>query len=165
MSSWTDIGVSWAISPNINGTWTYTYNFVGLNQPSVSHTVIDITDGIAITPSTISNASARFEFGNFDGVIGSVKFDNPTDNADSSLTFTSDRAPVWGDISLKAGASFARNAGFGNRTFTDASYYVARPDGDGTTPSTPVVPLPSAVWAGLGLLGVLGFTKLRRQDS
>jgi len=59
--------------------------------------------------------------------ISGVKF-SLTSIKNGTLTFESNRAPVWGDIYVKGGQGYAFNAGLKNHASEDVKLFVARPD-------------------------------------
>jgi hypothetical protein len=95
-----------------------------------------------------------------DGIVGAVKFDAGHSLFGSgyegplSFKFDSNRAPVWGDVAVKASDTLT-NLYFDNHfDGDDVSGYIARPNGDGPQ-DIPVVPTPAALPAGLVLIGAL----------
>jgi len=174
----TDFGVQWDIVDNGNGTWDYTYTFLGFGDTNknISNFVLDVTDDCITNndPNCITNAqfngsaidSGDIEFGDFSGVTGGVKFDLGSGDP-SVYTFTSNRAPVWGHLAMKDGGGPETCAAPGGSNIvcsnqllgigddTQPIHFVARPNG--------VIPVPAAVWLFGSALGLLGW--MRRKAS
>lgn len=183
----TDITISWVITKLAGVNWEYSYTFKNVGAgtgsptpPAMSHVVFDLTDNAvyprdldAVVDQTLTGGGSigSTEFGTFTssngnplmpaaGIIG-VKF-NTTNPSKSSftITFTSNRAPVWGDIYLKGGNnSVVYNAGLTRDgtlyNLESPQVWIARPNG--------VVPEPASVaMVCMGALGVLGLG-LRRK--
>ncbi|MGI9344388.1 MAG: VPLPA-CTERM sorting domain-containing protein [Gammaproteobacteria bacterium] len=175
----TDFGVQWDIVDNGNGTWDYTYTFLGFGNPdkNISNFVLDITDDCITNndPNCITNpqfngspiGSGDIEFGDFSGITGGVKFDLGSGNP-SEYTFTSNRAPVWGHLAMKDGGGPETCAAPGGSNIVCSNrllgigdedqpiHYVARPNGVG------VIPIPAAVWLFGSALGMLGWMRRRK---
>ncbi len=165
------LNLDWNITNNGDGTFNYQYTFSGdnLQNPSISHLTLDLSDdcidpgdpncvtGFEISGDEVSSSDEiEIEFGDIDEIDGAVKFDAEGENInDTNLiySFTSNRAPVWGDIFIAEGIWDAANVGFGNRTSEDTTIFVARPNGPVTE-----VPVPATLFlfgfilTGLGLL-------------
>jgi hypothetical protein len=180
--------VSWEITP-IAGGYEYEYTFSGYGSPAISHFILDLTDdcvgpdGAAADPGCVANAvyaggtSLEFkdDFGpgeenpGFPGggaSIGGVKFDNTDGEAPFTVTFESNRAPVWGDFYVKAGSDNSPNAAFGfayntgleNHASEDVNDFIARPNG-----ATAPVPEPGTLaMLGLGLAGLRQWSRRKR---
>jgi hypothetical protein len=166
--------LSWSITLDGDGKYTYSYRFSGFGGPAVptiSHFILDLTDdcvdpgdaGCVIDPSDPST-----EFKSFDGTdpsnpgmpgtIVGVKFDSGCSDADCTFTFRSERAPTYGDFYVKSGsATAAWNPGLAAHTSSSVLDFIARPNGDDET-----IPEPAT----LGLMGLalaFGASRLRRQ--
>lgn len=167
--NWLNPVVSWQISDNGNGTWNYSYSFVH-GGSDLSHLVLEFTQGCGQDPGCITNATnnpdgpkiwnasspPNFELA---AAIYGVKFDGFSSGSPNTWSFTSNRAPVWGDIYLRDGGNaYAENAGLTNHQSEFVADFVARPNG--STPNDNVPEPSSFALAGLGL-GVLTWRRLR----
>jgi hypothetical protein len=175
----TDFGVSWNITNNFNGTYTYEYTFLGFGDKdkNISHVVLDLSDDCISSSDPACVTDAKFndvlialediEFGDKDGITGGVKFDLGS-GSPAVYSFVSNRSPVWGHLAVKDGGGSGTCADFGSTSTniicsnalvgigddSDATNYVARPNG--------VVPVPAAVWLFGSALGLLGWVRRRQ---
>ncbi len=171
--------ISWTITNNGNGTWTYQYDFTRLNgnrvrQPGVSHIILELSpnfteDDLLSTGNTIKTTT----FGTFSGgpsnpgwpggSISGVKFDNTSDPI--GIVFTTNREPMWGSFYVKGGSSsYAFNADFNAAVANKLDYFNPAVDSNGNplrmilVPDT--IPTPGALVA-LGLGGLVASRRRR----
>jgi hypothetical protein len=147
------ITVSWIITPNGN-LFDYQYTISGFDPPGISHFIISLSPRCSEDPGCITGET-DIEYGVFDSsqgnsnpgipaAIDGVKFDFGTEDP-SVYTFTSNRAPVWGDFYFNGGNdSFAYNAGLPNHASENILDFIARPDTTGAP--TAEIPEPGT-WA------------------
>ena len=168
--------VSWVITNPVAGTWLYSYTFTGTattGGQGLSHFILDTSDTCinvaagtladpncvtnptwTISPSkyTASSSNPNFPAG---ASITGVKFNVVGGPAlPVTITFNSDRAPVYGDFYVKvANSTTAYNHGLGNEgTSTLASDFIAMPGELTPEPGTAVLMLAGAALVGLGKL-------------
>lgn len=178
---WQDISGGFRIAWSINdysstqGYWEYTYTltnndspFFTTLDPGLSHWILELSD--TFTSNNIWDITGgKFEIKTFSSGgsnpdmlsdIYGIKFE-PGD----SVTFKSDRSPMWGDFYAKDGKhdgiwATAWNTGFGQDPYapgiTDYTPWIAVPDTTGPTPT--IIPEPSTLI--LLLIGLLGLTSL-----
>lgn len=162
-ANWDDgnFTLSWEITDNQNGTYTYNYIIGGPGElaKNLSHWILELSegpdwDGVFDNTGGDTEVKTHPSGGGNPGMPGSVygvKFDSRA----LDVTFTTDQAPVWGDFYAKDGVSngdnvLAYNLNFGGVPADAGSFtgFIARPDGQGTS-----VPEPGTlVLLGSGLL-------------
>jgi hypothetical protein len=176
--NWSGFSMSWEIVLNGN-VWSYAYTFTS-PSPDISHLILGLTDTCtsAVANNCLFNVNyggqseGSYTFGIWSSGSGNpgfpegeqysfwgVKFDEtvPANGGVLTITFDSDRAPVWGDFYAKGGTeSFAYNRDLGQNS-NDILGYIARPDG------MTVVPEPSTYALMAAGLMALGFVRRRRK--
>jgi hypothetical protein len=135
-----NLTLTWNIS-QIGNLFTYRYDVSGYQTPGISHFIISLSEGCSLDPNCITNGSNAV-FGVYSGTdqgnsnagfplgtsIDGVKFGFGSEDS-TTYTFTSDRAPVYGDFFLKGGKGpFAYDAGLANPGSSDLNAFIARPD-------------------------------------
>lgn len=174
--------VSWVIDYGVTmvGLWTYNYTITySGGSSSISHAILDLSDtctsaasGCLVNPQYAAQSNGMIYVydtfalsagnPNMLGSITGVKLDETQGGSPFSISFQSPRAPVYGDIYLKAGQWQAQNTGINKHlTSTSITDFIARPD---TAEGPPVVATPepaSALVLG-GALAGLGLLRRRR---
>jgi len=192
-SDWANGSVTWTITPS-GDALHYQYDFQNFTGHDISHIVMNLSkdaldgktlaDPDALYDVNVSAGSYKLEFneGKFNnepGMASGVKFDDLSPaGGDFTLSFLSNRSPVWGNITIEQGQGKAGkkgkkgkkgnnpynlvvNAALGNKgaVNNDPLNFVARPNGAMAT-----IPSPAAAGAGFLLLGTLAL-KRRRQPT
>lgn len=178
--SWTVTG---ADSTHAGYPWKYEYRLQKAgDEHAFSHFILECSDALTLdditglagaTLSGDNPTDQRVQSGNPDmpeDVFG-LRFDPPAgaDVTDWTVTFYSDKAPVWGDFYAKNGGHNPVNVAY-NRGFTDDDEDPTAAPADGTIgnhilrpdTTTTSVPVPAALLlAGIGTL-VFGLAHRRR---
>jgi hypothetical protein len=168
--------VSWVITNPVASTWNYSYTFSGTattGGQGLSHFILDTSDTcINVTAGTLADPNcitsptwtispAKYiaspsnpNFPAGANIIG-VKFNVIGGPAlPVTITFVSDRAPVYGDFYLKvANSTSAYNNGLGiEGTSTLSSDFIAMPGELTPEPGTALLMLAGAALVGIGRL-------------
>jgi hypothetical protein len=165
-----DPELSWEITSLPGGLFLYVYEFTH-GGSDLSHLVLEFSPNCAGDLACITNGTnnpdgprtyAANTAPNFEmpAAIFGVKFSEFGAGSPNTFSFTSNRAPVWGNVYLRDGGNaYAYNAGLTNMSSSLMSDFVARPDGFGNDTQVPE-PASFALLGG-GLL-VLGMIRRRR---
>jgi hypothetical protein len=164
------VTLSWVVQ-DVGPNWQYSYTFSS-PVPNMSHIIFELSAGVTslVTnpPADLYTTSTPGDFGpgpsnpGMPGTMYGVKFDVVSGSNPFTVTFVSDRSPVWGDFYAKGGASsFAYNAGFLAADPTDPpsdgsiNNHILRPDTNGPPPAVPVPPTVALALVG-GLTAGIG---------
>ena len=177
--NWTGFTISWDIAETSPGSGLWDYSYSLNNSRDVSNFILEITEegsfdtfidviieGSSAIPGTNFHGPQTWTMdGSFtlpDPIYG-YKFENGTNPL--TVSFTTDRDPVWGNFYAKDGMFagdpvYAVNAGLTNLTSSDTNDFIVRPNG-GANP--PVVPEP--ISSVLFLVGgaTLGLRRFRKK--
>jgi hypothetical protein len=190
-----DITMTWTVdndAPRTGFPWRYTYTLSIVNATmgsGLSHVIIEtstvpefqMSDLVGFSSNVsgvVSTLDTWEEQGssnpNLPAPIYGIKFDTPGSPTDLTLTFWSDRAPVWGDFYAKDGGNPTNsvwNKGLTNPDSDPAglpangsvNFSILRPDSytSGGGPSQVPEPLTMA-GLGLGLCGLVRYVRRRR---
>lgn len=182
-SGWNTSTLSWSVdNTTVSGLWYYEYTLSVANNTqskvnAPSHQIIEASLGFGlsnigdITGGTVGAEEIQwYESGSPsnpglpDSVYG-IKFEGLPDSTEMTISFSSNKVPVWGDFYAKAASGeYLYNAGFANPDPLDAlangtiDNHIIRPD-------STVVPVPGAMLlASLGLgVAKLGLRRRRRR--
>lgn len=159
----------WSIVPVVGDIWSYSYTFTHEGS-DLSHIVLEFTAGCGADPLCITDDSTgtadgprtyeAFQPPNFEQPVDiyGVKFDF-SGGSPYTFSFTSDRAPVWGNMYARDGTNaYAYNAGLLDQLSGNTADFVARPDGA----PNPIPEPQSLVLIGGGLL-ILFWSRRKRK--
>ncbi len=176
-SVWDTAVVAWDVLALPGNLFQYTYTLTGFGEDhgdgesnaAISHLTLDISNDVpdgfggatdltaimnpmhgpdlmSLVPIDLLNVL----FGDFDGIVGAVKFDVGTEMTSNIYQFTSTRQPVYGHVFVKDGLVSLRNAGYFDPLSEDISNFVVRPNGRIPEPATFVL-------AFLGFVMLIGY--------
>ncbi len=144
---YSNLQIDWNITQN-GGIYTYIYTFTD-NRGSarnISHVLLQMSNSFlfsnllssnpAVTAADLRTYNPGGPGNSNPGLPGSIygfKFQplSPFGGGPVQLSFTTDRAPVYGDLYLKGGQDYLFNTGFGTDPATGLNPYtnwIARPD-------------------------------------
>ncbi len=168
--------LSWTVSYNeTSGLWHYEYALTAAASPGISHIIVEVSDTFT-RENLFTDWAGEVEIDTYNGGQGGsnpsipgyvhgIKFGTPGEGT-VTVSFDSDRVPVWGDFYAKGGSSSAVfNAGFtpndvdptdpaSNGSFNN---HVLVPD-----TVTTYVPAPGAILLGGLGTGLVGWLRRRR---
>ncbi len=163
--------MSWNIMEEA-GVYTYTYTFTHEGS-DLSHILLEFTNGCGDDPLCITNESTGTADGprtyeaftppNFEQPVDiyGVKF-NFSGGSPYTFSFTSNRAPVWGNMYARDGQNaYAYNAGLVDLLSANTTDFIARPNGYGPPEPIPEPMTSLLLGAGLALTGLYHHKKRR----
>jgi hypothetical protein len=116
--SWSSATLSWSVYDS-GGLWYYEYTFTPGAEPGLSHFIIEVSQNFTDDNNLGGNFGSPDTYNATDqgssnpGIPGNLWGIKQEDNL-GSLTITSDRAPMWGDVYAKGGSDqYAYNVMFG----------------------------------------------------
>jgi hypothetical protein len=174
---WNAFSLSWNITSLSPGSWRYTYTFSNFKSPNVGYAIFELADGCDADAACISGASIdghdiTGEIRAWTSTGGStpgwpagitlfgIKFEDLSAGPDSAITFTSNRAPVYGNFYMKGGRGYVYNAGLAGGSSSDVNAFIARPGG-----ISPIPEPSSVLMLFTGAAGVVAAGIARRRST
>lgn len=179
--------VGWTITPQQGGRWAWLYEYtITVPKKDVSHAIIEISPGagagdfLFTSPDAgqhvIDTYNGADQGGSNPGIPGEIygiKFDGVSSGEVVSLSFYTDRSPVYGHFYAKSGKSHGNWVYAYNQALDpdfklpldgQEAYFIVTPDGapDGSPPAP--TPVPASFWLlGSGFLGLIGLSRRNRR--
>ncbi len=164
--------IAWTITQTANVSFPVHYRYEITNASGgdllkdLSHIIIQVSGNFTCddispgaTPHTYVSSGNSGSNPNMPAPVFGIKF-TPTTDAEKAqfvIEFDSTRGPVLGNFYAKdgnAGPVTAWNTGLSD---PENGMFIMRPDGK----FSPAIPLPGALWAGLGLMSMVALRRVR----
>ena len=172
--------ISWEITAVSGGyNYSYTFDFTRFTgrgtqgAPNISHFILDLSDNCTAASGCVTDSNFGLEYNTYSAggagnsnpnfpagaSITGVKFTETNLPTAGTISFLSNRLPVYGDFYLKGGSdNGVFNAGLSNHNSSAISDFIARPDTATATPEP-------STWAMLASGLALVTTRFRRRKA